>query len=205
MSILLVFIFFTIATFIFFSNINLKLYIKIKEDHIVSYLKICFRDITLIKFQIRKLAKNIRGKGSYKSQQYLVLREILKQRYLQFEKFNLKVDISAADSIVTSYIVAAISTLITLVIAFSKINIKDAEYKYVVNPIYINKKLLNIRLDCIIKISLVHIICILIKEWRRDINGRRAPNRKPYDNCNEQHKRDDRRKYNNWWTDKGTK
>ena len=49
-----------------------------------------------------------------------------------------------------------------------------------INPLYVNQKILNIKLDCIITTNLVHIISILyknLKKWRCDVNGNETSNR----------------------------
>ena len=87
-----------------------------------------------------------------------------------------------------------------------KINLKN--FKYMINPLYVNQKILNIKLDCIITTNLVHIISILyknLKKWRCDVDGNETSNRWSYGNCDEQYKRNDRCKYNNRRSNTSTK
>jgi hypothetical protein len=68
----------------------------------------------------------------------------------------------------------------------AKSNCKNFVYK--INPIYDDKIIFNIKVECIIRANLVHIISAIvkiIKEWRREENGRKSSNRRTYGHCYE--------------------
>ena len=191
MYILLVFFILALLITIFILNLNIKLFVKIKSNRLISYIKRYFINIPLFKFKIKNLLKkNNKENRSYS--EYLLIKDILKKNFIKLERFKLQSEISVADPILTAITVMGISTVIAILIKYYNIKINYNNYKYIINPIYADKIILNVQLDSIIKINLVHIMYIFYKKWRRDLNGRKASNRKPYDDCYEQHKRDDR-------------
>ena len=94
---------------------------------------------------------------------------------------NLISNIGTEDAILTSYIVAIISILLGVLLR--KQIQKSNNNKFIINPIYINKNLLNIELNCIFETKLIHIIYIIYilnKKGRVSKNGRTS-NRRAYD------------------------
>lgn len=192
MYILLVFFILTLLVIITILNLNVKLFVKIEKNTLISYIKIYFINIPLFKFNIKHLKR--RKKDKRKSgvlSEYLIIKDIIKKGFIKLERFKLKADISVADPIVTAFSVMLLSTAIPILIKYYNIKVNYNSYKYTIKPIYADEIILNIQLDSIIKTNLVNIMYIFYKKWRRDINGRKASNRKPYDDCYEQHKRDD--------------
>ena len=209
---LLVFVFFIIILII--SSIKIKVFIQVKDNKLNLIMKFyIFRKILVGKINLYK-NKN-KKKNNKKVKRKITKKELRKLIYIvikhaktNLEHLNLKVDICTTDAILTSYSVAILSNIITFVLKRlkTKINYKNCIYK--INPIYLDKKILNIELDCIISANLVHIISIIyrnIKEWRCDRHGRTTSNRRAYGNCNEQYKANDRCKYNNRRADKSTR
>lgn len=93
---------------------------------------------------------------------------------------KLLANIGTDDAILTSYIVAFISSL--LGIGLREPISKFKKNKFIINPVYINKNLLNLELDCIFETKMIHIIYviyILNKKRRVDKNGRTS-NRRTY-------------------------
>ena len=78
---------------------------------------------------------------------------------LQIEKFKLIAEISLDDAPLTSYIVAVISSLISIIL--SKTAKNNNKIYYNIKPIY-NNKTLNISFESILNIKIVHIIYMLI-------------------------------------------
>ena len=198
---------------------ELRLFISIKDMSFKSYLKIyVLKSILIAKIdltkkrkkyiknkRIQKQFKNLsKNKTKFIKEIYLILKDIK----LNLKKLDLKIDISTTDCILTSYTVFILSNIIAFFIKFTNVKINLKNFKYMINPLYVNQKILNIKLDCIITTNLVHIISILyknLKKWRCDVNGNETSNRWSYGNCNEQYKRNDRCKYNNWRSNTSTK
>ena len=215
---LLVF-FILVIIIVLIATTELRLFISIKDMSFKSYLKIyVLKSILIAKIdltkkrkkyiknkRIRKKFKNLsKNKTKFIKEIYFVLKDVK----LNLKKLDFKIDISTTDCILTSYTVFILSNIIAFFIKFTNVKINLKNFKYMINPLYVNQKILNIKLDCIITTNLVHIISILyknLKKWRCDVNGNETSNRWSYGNCNEQHKRNDRRKYNNWRPNTSTK
>ena len=215
---LLVF-FILVIIIVLIATTELRLFISIKDMSFKSYLKIyVLKSILIAKIDLtkkrKKYIKNKRIQKQFKNlsknktklinEIYLILKDIK----LNLKKLDLKIDISTTDCILTSYAVFILSNIIAFFIKFTNVKINLKNFKYMINPLYVNQKILNIKLDCIITTNLVHIISILyknLKKWRCDVNGNETSNRWSYGNCNEQYKRNDRCKYNNWRSNTSTK
>ena len=215
---LLVF-FILVIIIVLIATTELRLFISIKDMSFKSYLKIyVLKSILIAKIdltkkrkkyiknkRIQKQFKNLsKNKTKFIKEIYLILKDIK----LNLKKLDLKIDISTTDCILTSYVVFILSNIIAFFIKFTNVKINLKNFKYMINPLYVNQKILNIKLDCIITTNLVHIISILyknLKKWRCDVDGNETSNRWSYGNCDEQYKRNDRCKYNNRRSNTSTK
>ena len=215
---LLVF-FILVIIIVLIATTELRLCVSIKDMGFKSYLKIYVLKsilITKIDFmkkrkkyiknkRIRKKFKNLsKNKTKFIKEIYFVLKDVK----LNLKKLDFKIDISTTDCILTSYTVFILSNIIAFFIKFTNVKINLKNFKYMINPLYVNQKILNIKLDCIITTNLVHIISILyknLKKWRCDVDGNETSNRWSYGNCDEQYKRNDRCKYNNRRSNTSTK
>ena len=113
--------------------------------------------------------------------------KIVKGLKIKLEKFNLNIKIGTEDAILTSYIVATIASVIGIILPYlvDKNYKKDCKYK--VNPIY-NINILNLHLNSIISVKIVHIICVIcnlvkiskLKNKESEKNGRTTSNRRAY-------------------------
>ena len=215
---LLVF-FILVIIIVLIATTELRLCVSIKDMGFKSYLKIyVLKSILIAKIdltkkrkkyiknkRIRKKFKNLsKNKTKFIKEIYFVLKDVK----LNLKKLDFKIDISTTDCILTSYTVFILSNIIAFFIKFTNVKINLKNFKYMINPLYVNQKILNIKLDCIITTNLVHIISILyknLKKWRCDVNGNETSNRWSYGNCDEQYKRNDRCKYNNRRSNTSTK
>ena len=119
-------------------------------------------------------------------------------KHLRLKELNLNIDIGTSNSILTSYIVAVIATILSIFLArIIKNNVN--KHKYRVNPIYTNKNILNIKLNCIFFTKMVHIIYIIVifLRKRRVKIYERTSNRRTNVNSDGQYTRYGRREYNN--------
>lgn len=126
----------------------------------------------------KKIEKKIQDRviKDYKSFNILnFIKVLLKELKLEILKFNLSFKFGASDIMVTTYTVPIISTLISFILKLTvkDINLKNKrkDYYYKIEPVY-NKNIINLRLNCIINVKIVHIINIiyifLIKKRRSD-------------------------------------
>ena len=96
--------------------------------------------------------------------------------------FNLKVKLGAFDILTTTYLVAILSTFIAVLLPYTIKKYKKENYYYEILPVYFDKNLYEIKLNCIIEEKMVHIISIvyaLLKKRRVDKNERTS-NRRSY-------------------------
>lgn len=126
-----------------------------------------------------KLLKEYKDIHNFEQKSIKNVFEILK--YFEARNVELNIKIGTEDAILTSFIVTAISIIITFLIAR-----KVENTKYLVLPIYINENYLNLSIKCIISIKLVHIINIVKQFKRKDRDKKNGGtlNRRTYANSN---------------------
>lgn len=85
--------------------------------------------------------------------------------------------------ILTSAIITALASIIGIGLARIIEIYNKEKYSYEIYPIYQNKNLIKLDLNCIIKVKMVHIISIiyLIVKKRRVEKSERTSNRMSYD------------------------
>lgn len=195
MLLLVIFIFFLLLIIV---TTKFKLAIKVKDKKKEAILKvyilhfICIANINFDKLkniaQKNKLKKKFNDIEKSKNKIIKYMYDELINLKIYLEKADLDINISTSDSAFTAYVVATISTIITLVLKFFEANINLKKCNYKVNPVYIDKPLLKIDFFCIISVDMVHIINTIVKvfkKWRCDFNGRTTSNRRAYGNCHE--------------------
>ena len=109
--------------------------------------------------------------------------KLLKNLKIKISKFHLQSELGLENPIVTSFLVAIVSSAISILLGKTAENLSKQKYEYKVRPIYQNKNLYKISFNCIIELKMVHIInviYILIKKGKSDENERTASNRKSY-------------------------
>ena len=150
---------------------------KLASLYVKQKIQLDKKQITLKKV-LKGLEKDVKNK--------MILKAI-KSIKINLKKLKLDVRIATDDYILTSYIVAIISIIIsnTLphVVDTKKKSIKQIQknYKYCITPIYNNKKIYNIKLDCIIATKIGHIIHIIYLIKRSSDKNERTSNRKSYE------------------------
>lgn len=96
---------------------------------------------------------------------------------------NLDANLGVISPVTTSFLVATIASIISIALPYLTKNLKKERYIYNIKPLYYNKNLYKINLNCIIEIKMVHIIniiFILIKKGRKKNEQSTTSNRKPY-------------------------
>lgn len=101
--------------------------------------------------------------------------KVLEKLKPKLSKLNLKLSIGLENPIITSFIVAVIASGVSIVLPHIVKQVSHQKYEYTISPIYQNKNLYKIGLNCIIELKMVHIInviYILIKKGKSDENER---------------------------------
>ena len=102
------------------------------------------------------------------------LKELINKLQVRVDKLNLKAEIGTIDVIITSAIITILASVIG--IGFAKVIKKyDKEkYNYEIYPIYQNKNLIKLNLNCIIKVKMVHIIFVIYLLIKKRTSNRRS-------------------------------
>ena len=106
----------------------------------------------------------------------------------EIKEINLKISIGTENAALTAFTIPVISTFIAIFLSkqIKKYNDKQV---FLVEPVYLDKNLLNIEISSIFQIKMIHIIntiCIVNKKRKGDKNERTS-NRRPYDYGYEQY------------------
>jgi len=173
-------------------------YKKVKELKYLVSIKI-FNKINIISFKITndKIGKNNKIINKGYRDILRILKDIFSTNKIKIEKLKLNLKLGTEDSMITSYLIAIISTVISIFIARQVDDFSNDKYEYQIIPLYTDKNILKLSINCIISIKLVHIIYMVYVLMRKDGEKYgRTSNRRTYDNGYEQHKRYGRCKYN---------
>lgn len=158
-------------------NIEVKLYV-------LKFLRLLKINITKEKLEKLKLENKIK-----KLEKKLILKDVkfdvnvfdvLKNLKIIFEELNLKVEIGTENSALTSIIFGIVSGIIPIILRNQIKNIE--KQKIDIKPVYLNENLLNIELNCIFNIKMIHIIYVMyiLNKKRRDEKYVRTSNRRSY-------------------------
>lgn len=106
-------------------------------------------------------------------------------KIIQIEKLHLYIEIGTEELMLTIALIPIISTILSIIFT-KKCNPRSSFYK--IQPIYIDKNIYKINLDCIIRIKMIHIINIMWRILRkRDDVNERTSNTRTYEYGYEQH------------------
>ena len=163
-------------------KIIFKLYILSK----IPILKIIITEEKIKKLKLKEKIKEMETKIIEKKD--ILNKNIIKsikKVELTIKKLDLKIDLGTENAILTSILVPAISTVISI---FISRKIKDyTRQKFIVNPIFTNKNLINIEITGIFELKMIHIInSIYVLNKKEGVEKyERTSNRRSYDNCYE--------------------
>lgn len=157
-------------------KISLYLFNKIKWFSIKlnnKKIKNMYKNIKLDKIDLKKLEQDFKSKDL----------KYIKTLEPKISYLNFRVKIGVENVVLTSFIIFAISTIISILLPYTIKKYDKNKYYYQILPLYINKNSYEIKLNCIIEVKMVHIINIiyvLLKKRRVDKYGERASNRRSY-------------------------
>lgn len=176
--------FFIVVSFVILNLTWLKIKIHknlIAKEYVKGKLKVEENNIKMGK-EAEKVAKIFLDNKK--------IRDEFKKISIVLEKLDLNINVGLEDCIITSYLVGIIAVVISNILPHVVAKkLKKAEiserYKYEIVPIYENKNLYKINLNCIITAKMVHIIYIIFlikkEKKRRSDKNERTSNRKPYE------------------------
>ena len=173
------------------SNINRK---KIEYNYDAYINLYIFDFIRLAKVKINK--KNVNKRRFIKNIDFFEISKEIRNfnekkgniKY-KVEKLNLILKVGTEDISITSILVFLSSILISYILTNTIEKYDKQKQKYKINAIYSNKNLIDLKLNCIIKVKMVHIINVIYIVWKKR-GGRkneRSSNRRFNDDCDEQY------------------
>lgn len=158
--------------------------LKIFEFHWLK-IKIDKRKLSNIYLKIKMQNQNIKINEIFLK----VFRNTKENRKLKKEfrkidfnakKLNLSILLGTEDAPLTAYIVGGISIIISNILPHVSNFNEYKNYYYKIEPIYINKNIYKINLNCIFDAKLVHIIYVIFKLIKEE-KYERTSNRKSYE------------------------
>ena len=155
---------------------------KIKQDfeiylEIITFNKIRIFKINAKKLQSKKINLNSVLEKARKYEQSTNKEEIIKNAIkslkdleLKIIKANIQIELGTEDAAVTAILVGMISGLLGIMLK---------KQKFEVLPIYQEKNIVNIKLNCIFRVNIIHYIYKTILKGR-DKNERKSSDRRTY-------------------------
>lgn len=100
---------------------------------------------------------------------------------INIEQFNLQGYLGTESAALTPMLTTLMNALISIALAKKIKNIQSTNYTYAIEPVYINQNLVNLELNCIISIKIVHIINMLFNIKKESVKkDERTSNRRSY-------------------------
>lgn len=169
------------------SNINQKNAIQV--DYLIKICLCVAKKINILQFSInqekvRRLQLIEKIKKNFKERKNNIKDyQIQNLKYIDYniDKFFLKLNVGTENTIITSLITAIVGTSIGMFIANFIDNYNEKKHYFLINPIYKDKNIIDLKFNCIIYFDLVHIIYMLLK-LREDRKNERTSNRRAYGN-----------------------
>ena len=173
---------------------NIKFNKKYKITFQIFFLKLTITNENIkhikMKGMISKINSSIKKSLSNLSK-YKEIFKRLKKIKIEIKYLDTKIVIGTENAMVTSIAIGIISSIISVLLrnkldihGKNKYNKNLSElYRYVITPIYSDKNLLKMELDCIFRVKLIHImyiIYIIIKKDRSVDKNERTSNRGTY-------------------------
>ena len=175
----MILVLFFLVVIILFTLIIIFSSIRIKAENIViknlkanENNKICFQIYFLNKIKIFSKKLNTQKLKSLSNKKNI---NMLKNKNIKIDKesikiilnikpkiemLNLDINIGVNDVCITSYLVGVIGSIISIIVSLFSSNNKKINYR--IQPIF-NRNIVDVFLDCIISIKIVHIIYVIFK------------------------------------------
>lgn len=161
-------------------NYQIKLKLKVLKK--ITIAQTLINNNKIEKRNIREKLEKIDLKSIQdKNRTDKIIIKAIKKAHIQYEKINLKIDIGTENACMTSFIVPAISTVISIWLSRKMKNYENQIL--IIQPIYQNKNLINIDFSGIFEIKMIHIINIIyiLSKKGRVKEDERASHRRSYD------------------------
>ncbi len=110
----------------------------------------------------------------------------LKKLKPKLEKLDLNLDLGFKNVLLTSFMIFAISTILSIAVRDSVKRYNPVKYQYIITPYYKNTNIVSLKANSIIAIKTAHIMNILLNYKKRRVkNYERTSYRRSYENSYE--------------------
>lgn len=165
---------------------------KVKSNYKIHINIIIFDKIKIFSKEIKKMklkkqnlnrlyntVKSVDGSKTQKSS-FTMLIQMLKNLQIETKQLDLKIELGTEDAAISAILVGIISSIFGIILK----NQISKEQRFEVIPLYKNQNILNLKLDGIFRINLIHYIYKNILKGRES-NERKSSDRRPYAYSNE--------------------
>ena len=163
-------------------NKDYEIIVKLCILKVIPILKVNITKTKLEKIKLKDKIKQLDLKMIQDNKQFdKKIFEAIKKLDIHIKNIDLFVDLGTENASLTSIIVPAISTVISIILHKKVKKFKDQVF--IINPVYINQNLVNIYISGIFEIKISHIInmiYILSKEQIGVKKNERTSNRRTY-------------------------
>lgn len=145
-------------------NIGIYLFGKIKIFGITfkdNNMRFMGKNLNLENIKKSKLYKNFKQSDLKDLDRKTIIKEI-KNLNLRFEKLNLDLSLGTDSTLITSFLIFAVSTIISLIVKKGVSKYNPKKHSFIITPRYENCNLINIDLECILAIKTINIAKIFI-------------------------------------------
>ena len=156
---------------------DFKIILELYIFNRINYLKISINKNKLKSFKSSKNMDRIKQQiPKYKKK--IKFKNVLKNLKLKLKKLNLKLEIGTEDAALTAICIGVISTFLSILVGNLAYSIKGINWK--INPVYCNENLINLELNCIFSLKLIHIINTIYEMRKEGDKYARTSNRKNF-------------------------
>ena len=158
-------------------NKNIEPYLGIIIFNKIQIFKVNLKKIKTKKINLGEVVERVKNLQQKKGKQEWLSEVIKSLKHFKIEivKADLKVELGTEDAALTAISVGAIGSILGIILK---------KQKFEIFPLYQDKNILNIKLDCIFRLNLIHYIYKTILKGR-DENERKSSNRRSYAYSNE--------------------
>lgn len=166
-----------------------KTSVKLDKDFTILFELYIFNRINYLKISINKnklkSSKNMDriNQQIAKYNKKIKFKNVLKNLKLKLKKLNLKLEIGTEDAALTAICIGVISTFLSMLVGNLAYSIKDINWK--IDPVYCNENLINLELNCIFSLKLIHIINTIYEMRKEGDKYARTSNRKDFEHVYE--------------------
>ena len=146
-------------------NAGIYLYGKIKFLSVNfenNYIKMFGRKINVRNIKMNKFYKNIMKTDMREIDKKEIINNF-KNLNVKFEKFNLNLDLGTDSTLVTSFLIFVVSTIVSIIVKKGVTRYNPKKHSFIITPRYENYNLIKIDLNCILSFKTLNVLKMIWK------------------------------------------